>query len=72
MIRTLDMDLGKTLGSIGKIMFAVGFTAAIINLTGLFGEFSGGRIIELSAIGRLCRFCFNWYRKKNEKKRYTK
>jgi hypothetical protein len=51
MTRTFDMDLGKTLGSIGKIMFAVGFTAAIINLTGLFVEFSGGRIIELSAIG---------------------
>ena len=32
-------------------MFAVGFTAAIINLTGIFVEFSGGRIIELSAIG---------------------
>ncbi len=45
------MNLGNTLGGIGKIMFAVGFTAAIINLTGLFGEFSEGRIIELSAIG---------------------
>lgn len=51
MIRTLDMDLGNTLGGIGKILFAVGFTASIINLTGLFGEFSEGRIIELSAIG---------------------
>ncbi len=51
MTRTLDMDLGNTLGGIGKIMFAVGFTAAIINLTGIFVEFSGGRIIELSAIG---------------------
>lgn len=45
------MNLGNTLGGIGKIMFAVGFAAAIINLTGLFGEFSEGRIIELSAIG---------------------
>lgn len=45
------MNLGNTLGGIGKIMFAVGFTAALINLTGLFVEFSGGRIIELSAIG---------------------
>jgi len=51
MTRTLDMDLGNTLGGIGKILFAVGFTAAIINLTGIFGEFSEGRIIELSAIG---------------------
>ncbi len=45
------MNLGNTLGGIGKILFAIGFTAAIINLTGLFGEFSEGRIIELSAIG---------------------
>lgn len=51
MTSTLDMDLGNTLGGIGKILFAVGFTASIINLTGLFGEFSEGRIIELSAIG---------------------
>ena len=51
MTRTLDMDLGNTLGGIGKILFAIGFTAAIINLTGIFGEFSEGRIIELSAIG---------------------
>lgn len=45
------MNLGNTLSGIGKILFAVGFTASIINLTGLVGEFSEGRIIELSAIG---------------------
>ena len=45
------MNLGNTLNGIGKILFAVGFTASIINLTGLVGEFSEGRIIELSAIG---------------------
>ncbi len=51
MTRTFDMDLGKTFSSIGKILFAVGFTASIINLTGLFGEFSVVMIIEMSAIG---------------------
>ncbi len=51
MTRILDMDLGKTFSSIGKILFAVGFTASIINLTGLFGEFSEGRIIEFSVVG---------------------
>lgn len=45
------MNLGKTLGSIGKIMFIAGFVTSIINLTGLFGEFSDARIIGFSAIG---------------------
>jgi len=51
MIRTLDMDLGKTLESIGKILFAVGFTVSILGITGLFGEFSNDWIILISGIG---------------------
>ncbi len=48
---TLNMNLGKILSNIGMIMFVIGFATSIMGVTGLFGEFSEGRIIELSAIG---------------------